>query len=379
MARRAPRGQRSSAHRIGTAALDRQIRRALLQLRGEAKCTAAYLRKHIPGAADVSLETLRRRLREVGLAWLRRRRKTLVSAGDKKSRLGWARWTLRSRRATLDRWVYGDGTVFYLDRTRSEHDSTRRAALGPHVWRMTDGSDALYTDCVGPSSYYKGQGAPVRVWGLLVGPRLYITILPAGQVMNRWWYAWVVRRFFGAWLADRDRRLLVQDYERCLWCDEPLEAMKEIRLSPVEQHPKRSPDLNAIENARALPRGRVGATGPEGLESREDFCKRLHVCVKWVNRNRAPSLLEFATNLLERKEGPEEKEPPFEDLPGGVRREGTRNAGEGGTGEEGTRDSLGLVGNESHRFCLKTIRNHPRDSWDSFYFKRLESNSNLLK
>jgi len=293
---RGERREGSGRPRVGTDTLDREIRRALLQWRGEAKCTAAYLRKHIPGAADVSLETLRRRLREAGLAWLRRRRKTLVSAEDKKARLGWARWTLRSRRATLDRWVYGDGTVFYLDRTPSEHDSTRRAALGPHVWRMADGSDALYTDCVGPSSYYKGQGAPVRVWGLLVGPRLCVTILPAGQVMNRWWYAWVVRRFFGAWLADRERPLLVQDYERCLWCAEPLEAMKDIGLTPVEEHPKRSPDLNAIENAWALLRERAAATEPEGLESRADFCRRLHVCVKWVNRHRASSLLEFASN-----------------------------------------------------------------------------------
>jgi len=74
---RGERREGSGRPRVGTDALDHEIRRALAQWRGEAKCTAAYLRKNIPGAADVSLETLRRRLREAGLAWLRRRRKTL--------------------------------------------------------------------------------------------------------------------------------------------------------------------------------------------------------------------------------------------------------------------------------------------------------------
>ena len=49
-------------------------------------------------------------------------------------------------------------------------------------------------DCVGPSSHWKAQGKPVRVWGLLANGVLFITALPEGNVMNRWWYEWVVER-----------------------------------------------------------------------------------------------------------------------------------------------------------------------------------------
>ncbi len=44
-----------------------------------------------------------------------------------------------------------------------------------------------YEDCVGPSSYWKAQGLPVRVWGLLANGVLHITVLPEGNCMNRWW------------------------------------------------------------------------------------------------------------------------------------------------------------------------------------------------
>ena len=72
--------------------------------------------------------------------------------------------------------------------------------------------------------------------------------------------------------------------------------MRDIGLSPVDEHPKPSPDLSAIENAWALLPDRLGATGPEGPESREDFCKRLRGSAQWVHRDRGPSLLEFARN-----------------------------------------------------------------------------------
>lgn len=211
-------------------------------------------------------------------------------------RLRWARRVLRCHHATLRRWAYTDGTVFYLDRTASEHDSTKRAALGCHVWRMADGSDALYSDCVGPSSYFKAQGTPVRVWGMLIGGRLHIMIMPAGEVMNRWWYEWVVQRHFSRWLSGKRKPILIQDHERCLWCEEPLAAMKALGFEVGADHPKHSPDLNAIENAWAILRERVADTEPQGLESREQFCARLRSAVAWVNRNRGDSLLEFATN-----------------------------------------------------------------------------------
>ena len=87
----------------------------------------------------------------------------------------------------LNKWGYPDGTVFYLARTDAEVQGHKRGALGPYVWRRASGSDALYEDCVGPSAYWKAQGMPVRVWGLLTNSVLNITVLPAGECMNRWW------------------------------------------------------------------------------------------------------------------------------------------------------------------------------------------------
>ena len=42
--------------------------------------------------------------------------------------------------------------------------------------------------------------------------------LPEKVVMNRWWYAWVVKRYFPTWMDGCDK--LIQDYERCLRCEE---------------------------------------------------------------------------------------------------------------------------------------------------------------
>ncbi len=290
----------SGRKKATTPKVTKAIAKLVFRERGRHKVTVARVRKQVPGADAVSCRTICRRLSETGLTWLRRRRKTLVSADNKDKRLTWARWVLACRTSTLARWVYTDGTVFYLDRTDEEHGATKRAALGSYVWRMCDRTDALHSDCVGPSSYYKGQGAPVRVWGLLSAGHLYITVLPQGQVMNRWWYAWVVKQRLSKWLEGLERPLLVQDYERCLRCSEPLEAMREAGIEVVAQHPSHSPDLNAIENAWALLRQRLGDTEPADRETREAFLLRLRAAVAWINRNQKYSLETFSSNQKDR-------------------------------------------------------------------------------
>jgi len=133
---------------------------------------------------------------------MRRRKKTLLRPEHKRARLRWARWVLRRTVATLAHWIYTDGTVFYLARGANEKLQSGRAALGPHVWRQADGSDALYEDCVGPSSYAKAQGIPVRIWGLLLNAVLYIFVLPMGKVMNRTIYERVVRQKLPVWIRQ---------------------------------------------------------------------------------------------------------------------------------------------------------------------------------
>ena len=123
--------------------------------------TAKYIRKVLPAARKLSVRTLQKRLREAGLAWLRRRRKSIVPTFHREARLQWGTWVLRRTAQILSRWAYTDGTVFYLANSMSLLENKRRARLGPMVWRMADGSDSLYEDCIGPSSYAKSQGMPV--------------------------------------------------------------------------------------------------------------------------------------------------------------------------------------------------------------------------
>ena len=212
----------------------------------------------------------------------------------KQERLDFAQSVLRMHESTLARWAYTDGTVFYLDKSVVSLESTQRAALGIFVWRRADRSDALYADCVGPSVYSKAQGLPVRVWGLLAHGVLHITILPQGEVMNRWWYAWIIEHRFPSWLGDCNK--LVQDFERCLHCAEPLAALAKLSVDLVPGYPRCSQDLNAIENAWSMLRDRVFETMPTGLESRQDFCTRVRSAVQWLNRNRKKDLAELCMN-----------------------------------------------------------------------------------
>ena len=67
----------SGAHSAGrpratTNALDKQIQRIVFKHRGRAMVTSNFIRKVLPAARRVSLRTVRRRLGDAGLAWLRR-------------------------------------------------------------------------------------------------------------------------------------------------------------------------------------------------------------------------------------------------------------------------------------------------------------------
>ena len=296
----------SGRPRITSWALDQKIIRTVFRRRGSTKVTVAYLKKVIPEARSVSDSTIQDRLHKAGLRWFRRRKKFLVPSKYIPQRLEYAGQVKRMRQSSLDKWAYSDGTVFYIDRTVEENESTQRAALGSSVWRRADRKDALWKDCIGPSGYSKGQGAPVRVWGVLAAGYLSVTILPADQIMNRWWYAWIVRHYFPRWLNGCC--FLVQDFERCLRCPEPLEAMKEIKLSLVASYPRCSQDLNAIENAWKMVRDRLFETLPVSVESREEFITRLRNAISWVNRNKYDELLYLCTNQKQRAQDVEDLE-----------------------------------------------------------------------
>jgi transposase len=295
---RGDRKQGSGAPRQTTKAQDRQIVREVFRKRGTQKVTVAMLRKVLPWLKKFSNSLVEERLHEAGLQWMRRRRKTLVARQYVAARVAYCESVSRKHQRTLDKWCYSDGTTFYLDRTEEANESTQRRALGPYIWRRADCSDSLYADCVGPSTYNKAQGAPLRVWGLLAEGHLHISILPEGECMDRFIYAELIEDKFSEWMGSCT--YLVQDFERCLRCEEPLHALAAIGLELVEEFPKVSQDFNAIENAWALLRDRLDTTLPRGVEARSDFIQRLKNAVAWINRNREEELKHLSTNQKER-------------------------------------------------------------------------------
>jgi hypothetical protein len=180
-----------------------------------------------------------------------------------------------------------------------ENEHSQKAALGSFVYRRSDCVDAMYQECLGPSSYKKAQGHLVRVWGLLSEGHLYLHVVEAGEVMNEEVYTELVEDHFSKWLGSS--RYLVQDFERCLRTGGPLLALEQLGVALVEDYPRVSQDFfNAIENAWKLLRERLSDTLPMGLEKREAFIFRLRSAVTWLNRSRRKELWYLARNQKER-------------------------------------------------------------------------------
>lgn len=288
----------SGAPRKTTTKEDKALVKYVLKYRGERKVTVGHLRTQFTFLRGLCDSLVEARLGDVDLAWLRRRRKSVVTSKYINERLEYCGDVLAKQQRTLDTWAYSDGTVFYLDRTLEENEHSQRAALGSFVWKMTDGSDAMYAECVGPSSYKKAQGHPVRVWGLLSEGHLYVHVLEAGDVMNEDLYTELVEDHFEGWLGSS--RYLVQDFERCLRTGGPLLALEQLDCTLVEGYPRCSQDFNAIENVWKILRERLSDTLPLGLEKRDAFVIRLKSAVVWVNRSKRGELWYLARNQKER-------------------------------------------------------------------------------
>ena len=109
------RAEGSGRKRKTTEAEDRAFVRAVKRHRGSRKVNATVLRDMVPAARRISAVTVRRRIRESGLRYLRRRNKTVVPAKAIPSRLAWATWVKMQRPAFLRRWVFTDGVSFFLE------------------------------------------------------------------------------------------------------------------------------------------------------------------------------------------------------------------------------------------------------------------------
>lgn len=295
------RGQRqkgSGAPRKTTAKQDRQVIRWCLANRGKEKVNVPKLKQKFPYLRKLGDSLVEERLHDADLEWLRRRRKYIVEKQYLQPRINYCRGVKRMHTSTLEKWAYTDGTVYYLDRNEAEHEHSVRASLGTHVWRMSDNSDAMYEDCIGPSNYNKGQGIPVKVWGFLACGVLHIHILEEGETMDMYLYSELIDDKFEGWAGNCD--LLVCDYESCLRGEMALDSLEKIGMKLVEDYPVHSQDFNAMENAWKTLKDRLDETLPVKNEGREAFIKRLHAAVKWANRSRAKQLWSLSTNQKQR-------------------------------------------------------------------------------
>ena len=204
----------------------------------------------------------------------------------------------RKHQATLEKWAYTDGTTYFLDRNDGERDNSLRRALGTHVWRRSDNSDAMWEECLGPSAYSKGQGKPVRVWGMLACGVIHIEILDEGEAMDTTLYVELIEDKFENWMGNCE--YLVCDFEGCIRGQPAVNALQKVGLTLVEDYPVSSQDFNAMENVWFILKQRLDESMPVCLESRENFTKRLKAAVSWANKSRSDQLCHLSTNQKER-------------------------------------------------------------------------------
>ena len=93
---------------------------------------------------------------------------------------------------------------------------------------------------------------------------------------------------------------MVQDFERCLRKDGPLNALENLGVELVDGYPRSSQDFNAIENIWKILRQRLHTTLPLGLERRGAFIERLKSAVAWMNRAEKKQLWYLSRNQKER-------------------------------------------------------------------------------
>ena len=249
---------------------DKQIENFVLRNRGKKKITVMKVKRNFSALRDVSDSLVEDRLKEAELAYLRRRNKSKVGKIYLQDRIDYCRAVMRKHQSTLDLWAYTDGTVYYLDRSAEENEQSQVAALGTMVWRRSDRKDALYQDCLGPSSYNKAQGMPIRIWGMLACGVLHIHVLDKKEIMNTELYCELIEDCFEDWMGNCT--WLVCDFERCLRSAAAVAELERTGLQLVDGYPRCSQDFNAIENAW-------------GSDSRDSLCA---VGFSPASRSRAP-------------------------------------------------------------------------------------------
>ena len=274
--------------------------------RGWKKVTAKILQKKVLGARGLSLRGIARVLVAEGFQYLPRRRKSYVPPDLRRIRKKFARRILRWCRMFLQDLIFVDGVTIWAAASRHQKHQRARKACGHQVWRLKDRSDALDPACVGSSKYTTAQGLAVKAWGALVGGKLFLHVLPAGENWNSKKHAAVVPRVLPKWWrrARGGRALrhatVLQDNERCQWSAPARLAPRKLGVGLVEKFPPYSPDLNPVENCWRVLKGELDKDICPERETRRDLVKRIYRALRRVNAQYGNLLAHFGSNMKER-------------------------------------------------------------------------------
>jgi transposase len=297
------------------------ILKVLLQDVGKHVVSAAYVKRKLVDLRQTPNRTIQRTFHRLGYDFLHRRGKAAIGEKYKPPRLKYSDWLLKQDQKYLNKFAYLDGTSFFRPRTEEELRDKHRASLGPRGWRMEDGSDSLEDQNIGASSYAKSQGKPVKIWGLFFNGRLEYWTLPEepddkgrkkSVNMTGARYNFFVKTFLAKWrrkcystLPKAEKVPLIKDHEKFLrWGDtkafDNMTAERDAGFDTVKQHPKLSPDFNAIEGWWRVLQQRLHLSAPVALESRPAFLARLRRTVTWLNNNAREHGKKLCTNQKER-------------------------------------------------------------------------------
>ena len=122
---RGERQEGSGRPRRTTEQEDAALIKGVFDARGKRKVTVGFLQGQFKFARNLGRTAIEDRLHDAQLAFLRRRRKSLVAPCHLPGRVAYCRSVLRMcQRTFLNLWAYTDGTVYYLDRTDAENTQT---------------------------------------------------------------------------------------------------------------------------------------------------------------------------------------------------------------------------------------------------------------
>ena len=298
-----------------------RIKEILLQDVGKYVVSASHVKRKLKDLRGLQDRTIQRTFHRLGYDYLYRRGKSSVADKYKPARLRYCKWLLKQDQAFLNKFAYVDGRTFFRPRTEEERQDKQRACLGPRGWRLEDGSDSLEDHNVGGSGYAKSQGKAVKIWGLFFNGRLEYWVLPEevdtkGKTksvdMTGERYHHFVKTFLATWrrkcypaFPRAERVPLVKDFEKFLRWDhtkayDNLRAERDAGFCTVKQHPKASPDFNAIEGWWRVLQQRLFLTAPTVMESRSAFLIRLRRTANWLNSNAREHGKKLCTNQKDR-------------------------------------------------------------------------------